>query len=164
MPKAEVLGCAVCTCTVCCAPTSSVGMLYDGTKVARILACQNGHFIPAMTPEEHTTWLNLAALGKFFMKLQVSDLLPNDLQELWIRKNDIWRRASTPDAAADAVNLGLINPCPFCRSTNTFVMRDTKHYFLCCDSCDVFGPEAAELSNAIIKWNAAWERSCNGTC
>jgi hypothetical protein len=61
MPKAEVLGCEVCTCTVCGSPSSSVGMLYDGTKVARILACQNGHFIPAMTPPLGSTWRHWAS-------------------------------------------------------------------------------------------------------
>lgn len=155
MPKAEVLGCSVSTCTVCSAPTSSVGMLYDGTKVARILACQNGHFIPAMTPQEHTTWLNLAALGKFYMKLQVSDLLPSDIQELWSRKGDVWTRTASPDLADLSANLEQINPCPFCHSTRTLVMRDTKHYFLCCDACDVYGPESTELNNAIDKWNSA---------
>lgn len=150
MPTDEILGCAVCSASM-----SYVGVMYNGVKVVRILACENGHFIQATTPQELQSWLNLSAMGKFSVKLYESDILPSDLQELWIRNGDAWTRTKIKDPVADIANLGNVRSCPFCHSTHTLVMRDSKNYFLCCGDCEVYGPEAVELHNAIDKWNSA---------
>jgi hypothetical protein len=145
----------VFVCAVCSEPLTSVGVLYNGAKVIRILACQNGHFIPTLTPQEHVTWRNLATLGKFSMKLYESDLLPSDQQVLMTRRGGTWGSPKVPNVVMDATLLNKVRPCPFCRSTHTSILQDARAYFLCCEACEVFGPEAAELVNAIDKWNSA---------
>ena len=150
MPIEETQGCAVCGATL-----SHVGILYNGTKVVRILACENGHFIQASTPQEVVAWIDLATMGKFSAKLYDSDLIPTDLQVLWVRRGDAWTRTKVQDLPSADVNLGEVNSCPFCHSTNTVVMRDAKQYFVCCDACNVYGPESEDLRNALDKWNSA---------
>jgi len=146
----EIPGCAVCS-----SPMSSVGVLYNGVKVTRILACENGHFLSTLSLQNQSTWLELATMARFYAKLHEGNLLPSDQQELWIRKTDVWTRTKAADALPDDIELGFVNACPFCHSTNTLVIHDDKYYFLCCNSCNVYGPEATKLNNAIDKWNSA---------
>jgi hypothetical protein len=66
----------------------------------------------------------------------------------------VWARTQVPDPEADGASLGNVRPCHFCHSTSTSILRDSQHYFLCCDSCEVYGPEATGLVNAVDKWNS----------